>query len=556
MSENKTPFQLRGWGIRVWNSIDRFETAVERTIEEAHAHGITAIDLHDGTIPPGIGWIDLFAEYKHVQALRDAHVLTYHGHPLTSEQRHEYRIRFRTLCQKIKARGLDVHVWYHVLRDLPQEWLDAEPTVSRLEGRRLWQVLGGIVDDFLMAVPEVDALTVTGQQALTAGMRDTSSVTSGERLRAIYQCLYEACRRQRRRLIIREVGTTRAETDAFLHAIGPLPPDIAIMLKDVQGDWYHLDAPPNPLFLHLRNKQVIVETDLFGVHWGHLDVPLYRPRQIRTAIRSWLLHSVSGVVARIKVIEQPDSPYEHLFATPNEANIAVFSHLCQHPYPDPDLSATDADAFDFSLWLDWLHRRYGDNASPDVIAALDRTPNIVHRVFYLGGVYFQDRSYLPTPSAFERELWPVFVRQAERLGTDALQWEKEIALRLVRQSLRDIELAEPTLRRHDYESLIQSFEKARDVTLAYRVFIDLCVSRLHPEQMTITMDEALDLADRIETTRGPEFFGHLPDRLRRLCQYMQDAARGVHVYHEEPTTVRSDVDYYTDDIDIDDLGYV
>lgn len=556
MGELKTPFQLRGWGIRVWNSMDRFETAVERAIVEAEAHGVTTIDLHDGTVPPGIGWVDLFAEYKQVQALRDADTLTYHGQPITGEQRREYRQRFRDVCQKIKARGLDIHVWYHVLRDLPEEWIDVEPTVSRLEGRRLWQVLGGIVDDFLMAVPEVDALTVTGQQALTAGMRDTSSVTSGERLRAIYQCLYEACRRQRRRLIIREIGTTSAEKEAFIHAIGPLPPDIAIMVKDVQGDWYHLDAPLNPMFLRLRNKQIIVETDLYGVHWGHLDVPLCRLRQIHTAVRSWLPLSISGAIARIKVIEQPDSPYVHVFETPNEANVAAFNYLLQYPYPDPDLDSTDIDAFDFKLWLDWLRKRYGESASPYVIAALDRTPHIVQRVFYLGGAYFQDRSYLPTPSTFERELWPTFTRQAERLGTDALRWEKEVALRLVRQSLRDVELAESTLRPEDYESLIQSFEKARDVTLAYRVFIDLCISRLRPEQMPVAIEEAMDLADRIEVARGPEFFGYLADRMRQLCHYMQDATRGVPVRRSESSSIQSMGDASAEEIDIDDLGFV
>ncbi|HDS74170.1 MAG TPA: hypothetical protein ENN56_01385, partial [Firmicutes bacterium] len=368
MGELKTPFQLRGWGIRTWNSVDRFETAVERAITRAASHGITTIDLHDGTVPPGIGWVDLFAEYKQVQALRDADILTYHGEQISREQREGYRNRFRELCRKIKAHGIDIHVWYHVLRDLPEEWLDVEPTVSRLEGRRLWQVLGGIVDDFLMAVPEVDALTVTGQQALTAGMRDTSSVTSGERLRAIYQCLYEACRRQRRRLVIREIGTTAAEKEAFVHAIGPLPPDIAIMVKDVQGDWYHLDAPLNPLFLRLRNKQLIVETDLYGVHWGHLDVPLCRLRQIHTAVRSWLPLSISGAIARIKVVEQPDSPSVHVFDTPNEANISALSHLLQNPYPDPDLDSKDVDAFDFRLWIDWLRNRYGEDASPYVIA--------------------------------------------------------------------------------------------------------------------------------------------------------------------------------------------
>jgi hypothetical protein len=544
MSEVQTQFELRGWGIRVWNSFDRFEEAADRAIKEAAAHGVTTIDIHDGTVPPGIGWVDLFAEYRQVQALRDVDVLTFHGRQTTRNQRLEYRDRFRKLCQRMKENGLRIHVWHHVLRDLPEEWLEIEPNVSRLEGRRLWQILGGMVDDFLTAVPEVDALTVTAQQALTTGGIDAAALASGERLRAIYQCLYETCRRQRRDLVVREVGATEEEKEAFLYAVGPLPPDIKIMVKDVQGDWYHLNAPLNPILYRLRNKNIIVESDLYGEHWGHLEVPLCRVREIHGLIRSWRHLPIVGAIGRIKVEQEPNSPRIHVFDTPNAANVAAFGHLLRTPLSDLDNDFTNVDAFDLRLWLDWLHERYGENASPDVIAALDRTSRIIQRVFFLGGAYFQHRSYLPSPTEFERQLWPTFRRQAGRLGVEVLRWEKEVALRLVRQSLGDIELAGPTLQADAREELLRGFEQARDVGLAYRVLIDLCVERLNSGDITATVDEALDLANRIESVRGEDFFGFLPERLRQLAQYMKDVTRGAPI--EQPQT---------DDMELTEIAY-
>jgi len=523
----ETPFLHRGWGIRVLSDPDRFEEAVGRALREAPTFGITTLDLHDGAIPPGVGWVDLFARYRQVQGLRDHDMLTYHGRQVTNEERAMYQRRFRDLCRTIKERGLRIHVWHHVLRDLPEEWLAIEPTLSRLEGRRLWQVLGGMLDDFLDAVPEVDAVTVTAREILAATVREATGPLSGDRLRAIYQCIYESCRRHRRQLIVREVGSTQAERDAFIHAIGPLPPDILIMAKDVQGDWYHLEAPLNPLLYRLSGKNIILEADLYGEHWGHLEVPLCRLRKIHCLVRSWLSLPIVGAIGRIMVQEGADEPMIHVFDTPNAANVAAFCHLLQDPSPHQPPGDPNLDAFDMHVWMDWLHAQYGANASPHVIAALDRTVQICRLTFYLGGAYFQHRSFLPSPDVFEREMWPTFANQADRLGLDLLRWEKEEALRLVRQSLRDIELARQSLAPADYDMLLGSFEQNRDIILAYRALIGLCIAGLEPSQMPSAVHEALDLAERLETVRGSTFFGHLSERLRQLAQYMQDVGDGA-----------------------------
>lgn len=555
---NREPhFSHRGWGIRVWNNPDEFDEAVRRAVVEAPAHEITTLDLHDGTIPPGIGWVDLFAEYRQVHALRGRTVLTYHGHEVTHEQRVEHRTRFRQLCRLVKESGLRLHVWYHVLRDLPEEWLESEPTLSRLEGRRLWQVVGSMLDDFLNAVPEVDALTVTAHQAVATGMRDSSSVTPGERLRAIYQCVYEACRRHRRQFIIREIGYTPSERDTFLYAVGPLPPDIPIMVKDVQGDWNHLAAPPNPILRRLSGKNVILETDLYGEHWGRLEVPICRLQEVHRTVRSWLDENVIGGIGRIMVREQDHGPMLHIFDTPNAANVATFSRLLKAPGPRlEDAGAWDAslEEFDLGLWLDWIRQDYGDQASPFLVAALYRTPQICQFTFYLGGAYFQHASFLPDPTMFERQMWPTFKRQAEKLGVSVLRWEKDEALRLVRQSLRDLELAGPTLEPAHYERLLAHFEQSRDVILAYRSLINLCDARLNPDAMGAAVSEAYDLAARLENVRGPEFFGRLSERLRHLAQYLRDVTRAVPPRAAAPGEIPEEDRADDGTFDVSDLG--
>ncbi|HQE61386.1 MAG TPA: hypothetical protein PLV10_03860, partial [Candidatus Latescibacteria bacterium] len=124
------PFALRGWGVRVWNNYDLFDAEVRKAAREAGRYHINLLDLHDGTVPPGIGWVELFAQYRHVQALRDKSSLTYKGTVIPERDREMYRQKFRELCAFVKSQGLRIHVWYHVLRDLPEEWLIAEPTIS------------------------------------------------------------------------------------------------------------------------------------------------------------------------------------------------------------------------------------------------------------------------------------------------------------------------------------------------------------------------------------------------------------------------------------------
>ena len=124
-------------------------------------------------------------------------------------------------------------------------------------------------------------------------------------------------------------------------------------------------------------------------------------------------------------------------------------------------------------------------------------------------------------------MWPTFLRQHKALGLEVLRWEKEEALRLVRQSLRDIDLARPTLAQDDYDNLMRMFEQGRDVILAYRSVLSLCHGRLHPQDLPAAVNEAAELAERLESNRGEAFFGHLPTRLRQLAQFVLDITKGV-----------------------------
>ena len=348
------PFGQTGWGIRVWNDPNGFEEAVDRAIQEADAYGVDLLDLHDGVIPPAVGWVSLFAQYRHAQSLRRYDSFTYRGRELSHENRDEYRQWFRDICARIRDAGLGVHVWYHVLDNLPEELLSAESTISRWDGRRLWQTVGGQLDDFFTAVPEVDTICVTATQVLANSLNDPSGVSPSEKLRAIYQCAYEACRRSRRKLIIREIGYTAREHEAFFDAVEPLPPDIPILVKDTQDDWCHVDAPVNPSLYRLRGKNIVVECDLYGEHWGKQDVPMCRLQQIHRTIRAWLPLNVQGAVGRIMVRQSENTEMVHVFDTPNSANVHAFSSLMQDPGPrleDVQELDMDTEAFDARLWF-------------------------------------------------------------------------------------------------------------------------------------------------------------------------------------------------------------
>jgi hypothetical protein len=554
--DQQAAFEHRGWSIQVHDNPEAFREVVERAIAEAPGYGITSLDLHGGVVPPSVDWISLFAEFRQVFALKKQDAFTYQGRELDLAKRTEHREQLRDICRQIHEAGLQVFIRYEILNGLPDELLAVEPTLSRWDGRRLWQIIGGMLDDFLGALPEVDGIIATADEILASSMHDQAGGASIEKLRAVYQCVYESCRRHRRKLMVREVGYTAGEKRVFFEAVRALPPDIIIMVKDTMGNWCHFDAPVNPTLYTLPGKAVLVECDLFGEHWGRQEIPTCRLRQIHRTVRSWLPLKVLGATGRIMVHDGPD-PATHVFDTPNAANVAAYCKLVRDPglrTENMEVWDVNGEAFDLRLWFDWLRDRYGEHASPHVVSALDRTPRVCRLVFYLGGAYFQESSYLPTAARFERLLWPTFLRQAKSLGMDVLRWEKEEALRLVRQSLRDIELARATLQTDDYENLILLFEQGRDVILTYRTLLRLCEGRLHPELMGTAIREAAELADRIQTVRGESFFGRLPERLRRLSQFLQDVTRGIpsELENEAPMVLESRQD--EEQIDIADLG--
>ena len=554
----QTPFKHIGWGIRVWNDPAGFEEAVTRAVQEADAYGVDVIDLHDGVIPPDIGWVTLFSEYRHVPVLQKKYQsYTYKGRELSHARRDEYRQWFSDICLRISDAGLKIHAWYHVLDNLPEELLATESTLSRWDGRRLWQTIGGQLDDFFSSLPQVNAITVTGTQVLANSLNAPGGVAPGERLRAIYQCIYEACKRNRREFVIREIGSTAREISAFFDAVTPLPPDIPIMVKDTQDDWRQINTPINPSLHKLRGKRIIVESDLYGEHWGRQDIPMCRLQEIHRSVRSWLPLNVQGATGRIMVRQNEDTEIVHAFDTPNSANLHAFSYLMHNPGPrieDVEELGADIEAFDLGLWYTWLHKQYGDKASPYIVSALDRTPRIARLVFYLGGAYFQSASHLPEPSTFEREMWPTFLKQYRALGMEVLQWEKEEALRLTRQSLRDIELGRGTLRQEDYTSLTGMFEQARDIIHAYRILLGLCSGRLHPEELPAAVEEATELADRLAGHRGTTFFGNLSTRLSQIAQFILEITRGVPKSAEQEADTGYQYENEDDAMGFEDLG--
>ncbi|HOS64317.1 MAG TPA: hypothetical protein PK251_06110 [Candidatus Latescibacteria bacterium] len=521
------PFALRGWGVRVWNNYDLFDAEVRKAAREAGRYHINLLDLHDGTVPPGIGWVELFAQYRHVQALRDKSSLTYKGTVIPERDREMYRQKFRDLCAYVKSQGLRIHVWYHVLRDLPEEWLIAEPTISRLEGRRLWQVIGSMLEDLFTGVPEIDALVVTAGGTTAYPTRDQSSVTPGERLRAVYQCVYEACRRHRKQFIIRETGDTPSESDTFLYAIGPLPPEIQIMVKNVQKDWCHLTAPVNPTLQRLGGKTVLLETDLYGEHWGRSALPLARPGYVFELVRSWLPLKAAGAVGRIMVQEEEDGVETSIFSSPGTVNLHAFGKVLAAPGTTFQQAGTwlpEFDELDRSLWYEWA-AQFGNkngNVSPCLVSALETSPLICLYTLYLAGAYFQDRSFFPGIETFEKSIWPTFVRKSKHVDLDVLVWEKDEAVRIAERSLEDLQRAAPTMDPQAVEVFTQFFEHAKDIAAAFRSLVELCAGRVKPETLRTTCRDANDLATRIEILRGPGFYGRLPERLRELSAYVQD----------------------------------
>lgn len=225
------------------------------------------------------------------------------------------------------------------------------------------------------------------------------------------------------------------------------------------------------------------------------------------------------------VQEDADNVENSIFDSPGTANLDAFGKALSSPgttFRQSGEWSPELEEMDRRLWYDWV-AQFGNEGqcSPYLVSSLETTPLLCGHVLYLAGAYFQDRSFLPGVEAFEKSIWPTFLRKSEQVDPELLLWEKDEAVRLADRSLENLQRAAPKMDPQAVERFAQYFEHTKDIAAAFRSLIEFCVGRLKPEMLRATCRDANDLATRIEILRGGSFYGRLPERLRELSAYVQ-----------------------------------
>jgi hypothetical protein len=274
---------------------------------------------------------------------------------------------------------------------------------------------------------------------------------------------------------------------------------------------------PNPYYARYLGRKLIVEFDLYGEFWGRMDVPHCCPEYLYNMIRTMKAFGALGAVGRVVHDDRRPESFPTIFQSPNEINCYAFARYLSRPIPwidDTGVWDIDVDAFDESVWTDWVSKRYGNKAAIPLIRALKRTRQIVPLIFDVGGRWFQNHSGLPAPN-WTGVVWPGFTEQLKKAGIDYLRDEKQRACEMVEQCLANVETAKKDVSEKDYWELRKLFEGELLVAQAFQALLEgyhqlyLAEKSPNPEGLKLAAERLHALSVEVTQARGEKFYHSL-----------------------------------------------
>ena len=247
----------------------------------------------------------------------------------------------------------------------------------------------------------------------------------------------------------------------LIEALRNTDPDLPITLdhKVQPGDWspYRL---ANNVMLTVTDRKAMLLFDGTGEYWGQSLVPYCYPEEIQQRLVHALRNnrSIEAVGMRMNWVSG-----HTLFGNFNEVNWYALSRLARDP-------ATPIE----DIWRGWAERRFGRQAAPKVISALERTREIGNLVYYIRGIWVHDHSafsglrYLEShfvhyarssmewnPHDFRTNA--LLTELLERPRERSVEWviaDRREALRLNQLSLEDVESVRQQLPESEYQKLV------------------------------------------------------------------------------------------------------
>jgi alpha-glucuronidase len=354
------------------------------------------------------------------------------------------------ICKTAHAKGLKVDIWTHELNGVPKE-LQADGRAN-LEDPKLWEWMKEKYAKVFKLCPDVDGLVLTMHETAMSIYNDNrvaSSIPPEKRVAKLVDNIAGVCKSFGKTLFVRTFSYSPNELQYISAGLRESKSDVIAMTKCQPHDWQPF-YPHNPAIGNIGKHPQIMEFDLGYEFLGLSTIPYIDLDYLRYRLDYGLSKGIDGGVLRIERLRWRSTD------TPNWADVEVFTKVLMDPQADQK-----------ELFRQWIASRYGSEAAPYVVSALNRTFDIVNKSYFVLGFWYTNHSIAPgfnytndRIGGWSNARWDPRKKTLEQALLNPtwatlkkIDADKDVAIGLARASVADIEKAKPYLSSRDYAEL-------------------------------------------------------------------------------------------------------
>lgn len=401
--------------------------------------------------------VDLAAE-NHINRLHLSHnILMYASAPVNNPQLAK---DINTICEWAHEKGIKVVVWSRELTDVPEEFV--RDRKIDLNDPKTWDAIRAKYVKLFEVCPGIDGVVISmveGAVGIWYDTKVTSNLSAEDRIAKLIDTVDGVCAPLGKEVYCRTFAYTPGDIRVITEGLKRAKADVIAMPKCVPHDWQPF-YPNSPEIGDTGGKRQVVEFDLGHEFTGLSRIPYICIDFVKRHLDYDVSKGADGAVFRIE-----RDKYWAL-DTPNQAVIEVASALLANPSADPH-----------KLYRQRLAERYPSALVPHIYRAFMRTPKIVEKGLFTLGEWTSNHSVLPNVKYARDHMTEYAVakwnasdkwkRNAEEIlhptreTIRKIQADKDEALRLVNESIADIESVRPHLKTAGYENLLEWFKRER-----------------------------------------------------------------------------------------------
>lgn len=453
---------------------------VDRLPEYAKKYDFNQINIH------GAGKLPHFCcEYPSFPLL---------SHPRSAEVEEEIRY-FRSYLKAYKEAGLRVTCGFGG-PEIPEDLLQKYPECENVQTGLFCEFIEEMVVEYFKIFPECDCLEMyLWENNLTSDSnhvfpqlywcsRDRSKLytsqpyfSAADILCAVLTAYAKGAQKAGKEFSILTFSHYPWQEALLIEAIERMDSSIPVILdhKCQPGDW-DLFRPVNNVLEHVSQKKAYMLFDGAGEYWGQCRIPFCLPQDVQYRVQHALNYNTNITDLGMRVMWM----FDNLFDNYNEINFYALSRFAKDPWVPIE-----------QVWQDWASERFGAEAAPTMVRALERTYEVGKRIFYVLGCWAGNHSVLPSlqyivshTMNFGRALYewkPMdyinggifreFSTRPREITVQRVVREKDEALELVDASIADVKSVVHLLSEDEAKRITYQFDLLRDYV---RVARDHC----------------------------------------------------------------------------------